>query len=167
MDGTPLRLALYEADWSDHSGKYFVSSDSTIEEGRPALRVLWGDPVGTLDKKTSSPVAMPGDAITYTLTVMGSGQPLALADDLPAGVSAPTAYSADLSYTPHRLSWSGSPDVGVQIALTYVVTVTAPSRTVLWNQSVLTQTGGLIHTASAAVIVDPARVYLPLAIKSD
>lgn len=43
--GEPLRLALYSADGAYHSGKYFVSSDTGQwnAEGRPTLRVLWGD----------------------------------------------------------------------------------------------------------------------------
>lgn len=46
-DGQPLvRLILYEADAAYHSGKYFVSSDTGDWniEGRPALRVVWGNP---------------------------------------------------------------------------------------------------------------------------
>lgn len=41
----PLRLILYEADSAYHSGKYFVSSDTGDWniEGRPSLRVRWGD----------------------------------------------------------------------------------------------------------------------------
>jgi hypothetical protein len=46
--------------------------------------------------------------------------------------------------------------------LTYVVTVVAPSRTALWNSAILTQTGSLMDTATALVLVDPARIYLPL-----
>ena len=44
--GTPLRLALYEADSEYHSGKYFVSSDTGDwnVEGRPRLEVVWGEP---------------------------------------------------------------------------------------------------------------------------
>ena len=43
--GEPLRLALYSADAAMHSGKYFVSSDTGQwnAEGRPTLRVLWGN----------------------------------------------------------------------------------------------------------------------------
>lgn len=44
--GQPLRLALYEADFAYHSGKYFTSSDTGDwnAEGRPTLRVIWGNP---------------------------------------------------------------------------------------------------------------------------
>ncbi|MER3399653.1 MAG: hypothetical protein C4313_00725 [Thermoflexus sp.] len=44
--GQPLRLVLYSADGAYHSGKSFVSSDveDWNAEGRPTLRILWGDP---------------------------------------------------------------------------------------------------------------------------
>ena len=44
--GEPLRLALYSADSEQHSGKYFVSSDTDEwnTEGRPTLEVYFGDP---------------------------------------------------------------------------------------------------------------------------
>ncbi len=97
--------------------------------------------------------------------MVGSGQVLTLTDDLPAGASPPLTHSPGLTYTPHRVAWSGNPGLGEQVTLTYVVTVTAPSRTALWNQAVLTQTGGLTDTATALVLVNPVRVYLPLVLK--
>ena len=44
--GKPLRLVLYQADDSYHSGKYFVSSDTGEwnANGRPTLDVLLGNP---------------------------------------------------------------------------------------------------------------------------
>lgn len=42
--GVPLRLALYSADSARHSGKYFWSSDYSLEDSRPALIVSWADP---------------------------------------------------------------------------------------------------------------------------
>jgi hypothetical protein len=46
QSGTPLRLALYDADMAMHSGKYFRSSDvdDFMPEARPALLVTYGDP---------------------------------------------------------------------------------------------------------------------------
>lgn len=42
--GSPLRLAMYEADWAYHSGKYFDTSDTDewSAAGRPTLQVSWG-----------------------------------------------------------------------------------------------------------------------------
>jgi hypothetical protein len=46
LAGDPLRLVLYTADASIHSGKYFFSSDIAEwnAEGRPTLEVIWGEP---------------------------------------------------------------------------------------------------------------------------
>jgi len=41
--GQPLRLALYSADDSSESGKYFWSSEAEAAN-RPALQILWGEP---------------------------------------------------------------------------------------------------------------------------
>jgi hypothetical protein len=45
-NGEPLRLALYSADYSYNSGRYFNSSDvgDWNAVGRPTLTVLWGAP---------------------------------------------------------------------------------------------------------------------------
>jgi hypothetical protein len=45
-NGQPLRLALYEADSAQHSGKYFTSSQTGDWNpvGRPTLQVVWGNP---------------------------------------------------------------------------------------------------------------------------
>jgi uncharacterized repeat protein (TIGR01451 family) len=161
--GTPLRLVLYEADEAYHSGKHFVASETGDwnEEARPTLRVLWGDATGTVDKTASSAIVMPGDTLTYTLTLVGSGQPMTVTDQLPTGVSAPIYYSPGLVYAPHHVSWNGQPATGESVILAYAVTVTAPSRAILWNQAVLTQADGLPDEAAVTVWVDPARVYLP------
>lgn len=159
--GLPLRLALYEADSALHSGKYFVSSDTGDwnYRARPALTVVWGS---TVEKTAAPAIAMPGETVTYTLTMAGSGQAITLTDDLPDGVSSPLYRSPGLTYTDHRVQWTGAPAAGSQVTLTYVVTVTAPSRTALWNRAVLAQADGQTDTAAALVLVDPARVYLPL-----
>jgi len=166
-EGHPVSLVIYGSDTAQHSSKYLTSSETGNwnAEGRPTLRVHWGSPVGTVDKSASPSTVMPGDAITYTLAVVGSGQPLTMTDDLPAGVSPPLTYSPGLTYTPHRLAWSGNPDAGEQVTLTYLVTVTASSHTALWNRATLTQIGGLTDTATALVLVDPLQVYLPLILK--
>ncbi len=46
-EGEPLRLALYSSDSEMHSGKLFTTSETGDwnVEGRPALDVVWGNPV--------------------------------------------------------------------------------------------------------------------------
>jgi len=121
--------------------------------------------VSAVGKEASPAVAMPGDAITYTLTVVGSGQLLTLTDELPAQVSAPLVHSPALTYTSHHLSWTGSPDAGESIVLTYAVTIVTLSQGALQNQAVLTQAGGLTWSATSLVLVNPVQAYLPLVVK--
>jgi hypothetical protein len=167
--GQPVSLAIYSSDTEQHSSKYLTSSEigDWNVRGRPALTVNWGTSVGTLDKTVSPTIVSPGQAITYTLALVGSNQSLILSDDLPTGVSPPIRLSPDLTYTPHRITWNGTPGLGMQVTLTYVVTVTAPPQSVLWNQAFLTQTGSLVTMppATAMVLVDPLRVYLPLVLR--
>lgn len=60
--GGPLRLVLYSADGAQHSGKYFISSDTGDwnVRARPTLRVTLGDPV----EGTQPP--QPPDGLTNT-----------------------------------------------------------------------------------------------------
>jgi hypothetical protein len=97
---------------------------------------------------------MPGEVLTYTLAVVGSGQALTLSDELPTGVSAPLTHSPSMTYMPHRLSWAGRPHVGEPVTLTYAATVAALAPHALWNQATLTQARGSICTATALVLVN-------------
>jgi uncharacterized repeat protein (TIGR01451 family) len=168
-----VSLAIYDSSTGRNTSKYLTSSETGLGDGtpnwniagRPRLDVLWGDPVGTLKKQASSSDVQFGDAITYTLSVMGSGQALTLTDALPAGVGAPLTHSPGLTYAPHRLLWTGNLAAGVPVTLTYAVTTTTSSRTILRNEAVLTQTDGLTSTATSIVFVDPLRVYLPLILR--
>jgi hypothetical protein len=166
--GQPASLAIYGSDTDQHSSKYLTSSETGDwnAKGRPTLTVVWGSIIGTVQKTASSPAVELEGVITYTLTVVGSGEAITMTDYLPAGVSAPISYNPDLTYTPHRLTWAGTPTVAEQVVLTYVVTTTAPSQTALWNQVSLTQANGLTNTATALVLVDPLQLYLPLILKT-
>ena len=46
LAGTALRLVLYSADAAQHSGKFFISSETGDwnSAGRPALEIIWGEP---------------------------------------------------------------------------------------------------------------------------
>lgn len=161
--GQPLRLALYEADWALHSSKYFLASDEEdyYAEGRPTLRVAWGEPVGTVGLDVSASTVASGDVLTYTLSVLGSGQSLSLVNDLPAGVTAPIRRNPALVYAPHALSWQGTPALGERVVMTYTVNVAVSSTTQLLNQALLSQPDGHEARATVTVLVDPVRVYMP------
>jgi hypothetical protein len=161
--GQPVSLAIYGSDTAQHSSKYLTSSEAGDWNvaGRPVLRIRWGTAATALDKTAFSSVATYGEAITYTLTVVGNGQPLTLTDYLPRAVNPPIRHSTSLTYTFHRLTWTGTPEMGESLAFTYAVSVPVPSGTTpwpsvaLWNQAILTSTNGLTDTATALVLVDP------------
>lgn len=161
--GQPVWLALYEADWALHSSKYFLASDEEeyYAEGRPTLRVQWGDPVGTVDLVASQPTVASGGMLTYTLSILGSGQPLSLVNDLPDGVSVPVSQDPALVYVPHTLTWQGTPALGERVVMTYAVNVSASTTTYLLNEALLSQPDGHEAQAAAVVLVDPVRVYVP------
>jgi hypothetical protein len=173
--GEPVRLALYSADSARHSGKYFVSSDTGEwnAEGRPTLRVLWGEPLATVHKAVWPVAARRGQIVTYTLSLLGSSQELTLTDRLPAQVSAPgpiqvTQGEPEAAYDvgTHRLTWSGAPSVGQPLTITFPVTVQVTGPLAVPNTAVLTVAGGRVTSHSATFIVDARQVWLPLALRN-
>lgn len=166
--GTPLRLVLYEADSAYHSGKYFVSSDSTIAEGRPTLRVSLGAPPAVVHKEVQPVAPVGGQMITYTLTLLGNGQALTLTDSLPAQVSPPgpiqVSDGSTVNYDggAHLLTWSNSLSVGQAVTVTFPVTVQVAGPLTVSNTAVLTDAEGHASTSTATLIVDAYQVRLPL-----
>ncbi len=172
--GTPLRLALYSADWAYHSGRYFYSSDIGGDgSARPTLTVLWGDPVPGLTKRASAAYGVVGDPITYTLGIRGDGQPITLTDTLPAGlvdvnILAPVGTEVEPTYEPgrHEVTWSAGPAAGEPVTLTYRARVMVGTPAALVNTAVLRSAGGIAREATAVVLVNPLRAYLPVVSKS-
>jgi hypothetical protein len=171
--GIPARFALYEADKALHSGKYFYSSDSWYEEGRPTLTVTWGHPVASIEKGSAPRSGNVNDPISYTLNVLGSGQSLILTDTLPAGVSAPgslalegTSVIPTYDSTHHRLQWSDTVIVDNPVTLRYVVTVTTSAHQVLTNTAELRGLGGDSVSATATILANPHPFYLPMVLKA-
>jgi hypothetical protein len=165
----PLRLALYSADWSLHSGRYFWSSDHDEypEEARPTLRVYWGDSVAAVAKAVRPAVAQQGNPVTYDLTVVGNGRPLTLTDDLPASVSAPGAISvlgggsAAYQAGPHRVMWTGSVSAGTVVTISFPVTIVVAIPQAIVNQANLFDP--VLGNASdmATVVVNGWQFWLP------
>jgi hypothetical protein len=163
----PLRLALYEADYALHSGKYFRSSDfdDVEQEKRPTLIVTWGYALS----KTASPTsAAQGASIAYTIRLAGTGNVLTLTDALPAGVSAPGGFTLEgtkvvptYNSAQRRLTWSDSPPVGQAVAIRYVVSIVAGDRRALVNAVNLIDAKGT-STATATVLANPQKTFLPL-----
>ena len=120
------------------------SCQVTIEVLTPAL---------TITKTASTATAVPGQAVTYTITVTDSGQTpyagAAFSDDL-TSVLGNAAYNSDaaasagsVSYAAPVLTWTGSLAPGDSATVTYSVTVDNPDTGghVLTN-TVTSSTGG-------------------------
>jgi hypothetical protein len=167
--GSAVRLTLYEADYAYHSGKYFYSSDFWYEEYRPTLSITWGHPVIWVAKSAAPGSGRVNDPVTYTLSILGTGQSLTLTDTLPAGVSAPPSVALEgTDVTPtydsirHRLVWSDSVSVGNPVTLRYAVTITTDAPQVLTNTAELRELDGDHVAATATVLANPYLSRLPV-----
>jgi hypothetical protein len=174
--GTPLHLALYEADWAFHSGKYFHSSDvgPWNAEGRPTLSVAWGTALAEIAKSATPTSGSQYDPIVYTLSFLGSGQTVALTDTLPMGIGAPDDFVVEgSSVLPsyegacHCLTWSDSPPLGQQVTIRYTARIVTSARQALWNAALLTDSSGESSSAAAMVLAHPLQVHLPRVLKRD
>ena len=167
-DGIPLRLAIYEADRTLHSGKFFTTSDegNWNAVGRPTLTVVWGEAFPPLSKKPQPVAVDSGGSVTFTLQWSGNGQPLTLTDSLPEGFSAPVGLSynlgsAEYSAGTRQITWNGAPAEAQLVTLSYSVTVQASGPLALTNSAQLSGDDGSSN-ATATVIVDGFKSLLPL-----
>jgi hypothetical protein len=172
--GEPLRLALYEADYAYHSGKYFHSSDIGDQntEGRPTLTITYGRAVADLNKVAAPSSGDQGTPIDYTLSFLGTGHTLTLTDTLPLGVGVPgnfelegTSVMPAYDINQHRLMWSDNPTMGQEVAIYYAATITTGSSQVLVNAAKLSEASGEASAATATVIANPDLIYLPVILK--
>lgn len=172
--GAPLNVALYTADTNFDSSKYFSSSEAGDwnAEARPMLTVVWGAQPATVEKTVSLAAPISGQTVTYTFSVVGSGEPLTLTDALPDQLSAPGAmrvspgYAAP-TYDPeaHLMVWSDTPSIGELVTLTLPVTVMAQGPLAVANAATLIDGAGSVSTDSALLIVDARQVWLPLTLR--
>ncbi len=173
--GTPLRLALYEADYAYHSGKYFYSSDVSDwnAEGCPTLAITWGRAIADLSKVVAPAFGDQGTPITYTLSFLGTGNTLTLTDTLPPGLSEPGDFELEgTSVTPtydsgqHRLTWSDTPSGSQEVAIHYTVIITTGDCRALVNTAELSEAGGQPSIVTATVIANPELIHLPLILRN-
>lgn len=170
--GEPLNVALYTADTNMHSSKYLVSSDTGDwnAEARPTLTVVYGEPMGTLEKRVRPVAPSSGEVITYTMVALGSGRSLTLTDVIPDGVSDPgpiqvTGGTADYDAASRRVEWRGPPAVGHPVTITFPVRVEMGGPDVLVNTATLVDAVNGTDADTAVAIVDGFPLYLPVAVR--
>jgi hypothetical protein len=168
--GQPVRLALYEADYAMHGGKYFRTSDFEEygQKDRPTLIVTWGH---SLVKTATPMVGRQGTPITYTIRFAGTGNTQGLTDTLPPGVSVPSSFALEgtkvvpaYDSTQHRLTWSDAPPAGQTVTISYVATIAVGDSGTLRNSVDLVDAQGT-QTASVTVLTEPAALFLPLILR--
>jgi len=173
VSGHPVRLALYSPDWDFHSGKYFYSSDIAGNgEGRPTLTIHWGESAAQLEKEADKGVANYGDTIEYVLRFYATGDSTIITDTLPTEVVwmhdvglYGTAIEPVYDPVQHWLTWEDNPTPGGQVRLTYTVTVATFDRQLVINVAELLDEAGSASSATAFVIANPYRCYLPLVLR--
>ena len=122
-------------------------------------------------KSGSQSTALPGDKVTYTVTVVNTGQvdyttanPASFTDDL-SKVLDDATYDDDVtggaSYAAPVLSWSGALAVGQAKTFTYSVTVKDPDtgNGILDNTVVPTGPAGRCAAADACQVTVPVESY--------
>jgi hypothetical protein len=176
----PLSVAIYGSDGSEHSTKYLTSSETGLgdshpnwnEQGRPTLNIVWGLPQTEIDKQVWPVTITRDDVVTYTLSWLGTGQPLTMTDTLPDGLSAPDPISVssgevNCDSVARRVVCTGTPAGGQAVTVTYPATVQVDGPLALRNTAVLTANGELASSDTALIIVDGYSLYLPLVRKNE
>lgn len=146
--------------------------------GAAKVRTLWGTGRGNFwrtgswlgpvfSKQVDRRAAGHGDTLRYTITLSGAGRPVTMTDTIPTGGAyvpgsaqvAPATGSLTADATAVR--WSGVAAAGVQVRLTFAVTVTTTAPRALINRAVADD-GQQVTTQSATTVVNGRRLHLPV-----
>jgi uncharacterized repeat protein (TIGR01451 family) len=124
-------------------------------------------------RKTASTAApRHGQTVTYTIAVQGLTTTVHLTDEVPPGLSyipgtlTATGGIADDGDVP-ILRWSGALTPTPAVSVTYAVTVSTTETQLVTNTATIVAPGYQTITSTAAIIVNPRTVYLPLVMRSD
>lgn len=127
----------------------------------------------TVEKSVSTPSAVPGGTVTYTITVKNTGTadytsatPATFSDDLSkvvddATVQLPLPEGATLSADGQTLTWSGALAAGATATVTYTVAVNTPNNgdRILTNSAAPTGPGGTCVTADQCTTTTSVQAF--------
>jgi len=124
----------------------------------------------TMDKTVSSGVADQGDALTYTIYLVGTGATATITDTIPAGTMyVPKSAQVEpqigiLNADSSLIHWTGPLAEYVSLGLSFAVTVTVAEPFAVVNTAVV-DNGEEIHELTAITIANGVKSYLPIILK--
>lgn len=159
----------------DESGELYV-----VDLNGGVYRIVSSQPVIPPDlsgstKQALTVSAQTGDVVTYSIVLKNSGGPVTssirLTDTIPSGLEykpgsvTATGGIVNSSQLP-TITWQSSLPVSFPITLTYAVTVSSASTLTIRNVVVIDAVISPPFERSAAILVNPHRVYLPLVLQN-
>lgn len=170
MASTSLAISSFG---EDESGELYVVDLNggvyKIVSTQPVIPDLTGS-----TKQASVGSARTGDVVTYSIVLKNSGGPvtatLRLTDTIPAGLEyKPGSVTATNGIVNSgqlpTITWQSSLPISFPITLTYAVTVSSASTLTIRNIVVIDPAVGQPFTKTSVILVNPHKVYLPLAFK--
>jgi uncharacterized repeat protein (TIGR01451 family) len=123
-------------------------------------------------KEVTPAVAQYGDTLTYTLALVGSGQPMTVTDSIPDGTNY-VAYGANVSLdvgelttSPSQITWAGTVTEAFPFQVTFQVRVETRLPRAIWNVAGLQLEGDTnVYDLRALAIANAYKFYLPLVLR--
>jgi len=109
-----------------------------------------------------------GQSLTYTVTLMGTGDPITVTDVLPDGLqyidgsTHPEPDTGSLEINPPHIRWYGTLPMDTSFTLSYGAMVVTTTRRAVLNSATVEGLGTTPLHLSAAVVVNGCRAYMPL-----
>jgi uncharacterized repeat protein (TIGR01451 family) len=124
-------------------------------------------------KEVTPAVAEYGDTLTYTLALVGSGQPMTITDAIPDDTNF-VAYSADVSpdvgdltTSPSQITWTGTVTEAFPFQVAFQARVETRLPRAIWNVARLQLEGDTnVYDLRALAIANGYKSYLPLVLRN-
>jgi len=130
------------------------------------------NPVDDSRKMVSPATAEYDDALTYTIILIGSGQPMTLTDSIPSGTSyVPSSANMNphvgiLSANSSQITWTGTVTESMSLQITFQVRVQASEPTAIENTAHLQLEGNTnTYNLRAIAIANGYDTFLPLILR--
>jgi uncharacterized repeat protein (TIGR01451 family) len=159
-----------------------LNNTATIDPGvgapldRSASVTVIGPNLTSSTKAVSSRTAHYGDVMTYSIVVRNTGgsfpATVRVTDTLPSGLASVPGSLAATSGTPDdasapTLKWNGVMSTTSVVTVTFAVSVTMPNAAIIVNAAAINPGYGSPFTRTAAIVVNPHELFLPLILRNN